>query len=115
MENEKTPTRYFEKKLEERKSVRTIEVASVSSSECYEISPYSIRHDDGYDLQQMIFGSILCVLGILILGVGVEKKFKNNSFEGARYWISCLIFLALGIYVLYKTIQAKYRLLDNYS
>jgi predicted membrane channel-forming protein YqfA (hemolysin III family) len=106
---------YFRKMYESRTSIREVEIVSEASGGSYEISPYSIRKEEPVNINRIISGSIICILGMIIMVVGVRKQIRNSEDNETQYWIASVLFLLLGISIIYHTIQTRYRLIENYS
>ena len=112
MENE---GQYFKRKFETRNSIREVAVASEISSEGYDIAPYSIRHEPALNLSRIAAGGFLCLIGAASLVAGINKKIKNDNFQGDEYWLASISFIILGTAVIYHALKSKYASLENYS
>ena len=95
-------------------SVDKISTRNVEIVDSYEISPYSFTQEQGIDLQKLITGILICVLGFIFLGVSIqyqeEKYIKDKTLN---YYIATIICLVIGASLIYKAYYDRYKLLGN--
>jgi uncharacterized membrane protein YcjF (UPF0283 family) len=99
------------KKVEhESSSTRNVELV-----DSYEISPYSFAREQGIDLQKLVTGVLVCVLGFVFLGVSIqyqeEKFIRDKTFN---YYCATVVCLVIGASLIYKAYYDRYRLLGNF-
>ncbi|CAG9313319.1 unnamed protein product [Blepharisma stoltei] len=104
---------YFRKAYELTKSKREVNLnAEQLSNTSFELAPYSSTDIDLNDNNRWIYviGVLGCLIGIVIISVGVLELVKDRNKTGmAYYWSSGVVFLSVGIGFLYKGIKAKYE------
>lgn len=103
---------YFRKAYENTKSNRDVNIISDEiSNNSFELAPYPLSTEtDIEDNQRWIYviGVLSCLIGIVIISVGVLKLVKDKNMSAMHYWLAGCLFITIGIGLLYKGIKTKY-------